>query len=107
MSVVVDEPGDAYALGIDVGTSSVKIAVVRREEAAVQTAFHTEKNTDASYSLGRQVVKQVLKNVFREFHRLLGCTAAAVLPNEARRTFKKHFTKPFYKLPPQTVCSLS
>ena len=65
MSVVADEPGDAYALGIDVGTTSVKIAVVRRSEAAaVQTAFHTEKNTDASYSLGRQVVKQVLQNVF-------------------------------------------
>ena len=49
MSVKTDEPGDACALGIDVGTTSVKIAVVRRSEASVQIAFHTEKNTDASY----------------------------------------------------------
>ena len=43
-------PGDKYALGIDVGTTSVKIAVVRRrsEAAAVQIEFHFEKNTNAS-----------------------------------------------------------
>ena len=48
MSVDSDDPRDAYALGIDVGTTSVKIAVVRlaEEEAAVQIAFHAEKNTD-------------------------------------------------------------
>ena len=49
MSVDTDDPRDAYALGIDVGTTSVKIAVVRlAEEAAVQIAFHAEKNTDVS-----------------------------------------------------------
>ena len=49
MSVDTDDPRDAYALGIDVGTTSVKIVVVRlAEEAAVQIAFHAEKNTDVS-----------------------------------------------------------
>ena len=53
MSVITDEPsmpGDKYALGIDVGTTSVKIAVVRcRSEAAtVRIEFHFEKNTKAS-----------------------------------------------------------
>ena len=41
------DTSDSYALGIDVGTTSVKIAVVRlAEEAALQIAFHAEKNTD-------------------------------------------------------------
>ena len=35
------------------------------------------------------------KNVFWEFRRPLDCTAAAVLPKQARETFRKHFTKPF------------
>ena len=48
------------------------------------------------YSLGCRVVKKVLQNVFREFHRLLGCTAAAVLPKrQAKSSFRKYFTKPF------------
>ena len=48
MSVVNSgDPKHTYALGVDVGTTSVKIAVVRlAEEAAVQIAFHAEKNTD-------------------------------------------------------------
>ena len=49
MSVVNSgDPKHTYALGVDVGTTSVKIAVVRlaEEEAAVQIAFHAEKNTD-------------------------------------------------------------
>ena len=50
MSVDTSDPKHSYALGIDVGTTSVKIAVVRltEEEAAVQIAFHAEKNTDVS-----------------------------------------------------------
>ena len=43
------------------------------------------------YSLGRQVVKKVLWNVFWEFHRPLGCSAAAVLPKQARGTLRTHF----------------
>ena len=47
MSVDTSDPKHSYALGIDVGTTSVKIAVVRlAEEDAVQIAFHAEKNTD-------------------------------------------------------------
>ena len=49
MSVVNSgDPKHTYALGVDVGTTSVKIAVVRltEEETAVQIAFHAEKNTD-------------------------------------------------------------
>ena len=36
--------------------------------------------------------------VFWEFHRLLGCTAAAMLPKQARGTFRKHKTKPFLQV---------
>ena len=39
--------------------------------------------------------KRFVKKVFWEFHRPQGCTAAAVLPEQARETFRKHFIKPF------------
>ena len=44
--------------------------------------------------MGRKLVPKVLFTFFREFPRLLGITAAAMLPKQARGTFRKHITKP-------------
>ena len=46
------------------------------------------------YWVGRPLVPKVLFTVFREFPRLLGFTAAAMLPKQARGSFRKHITKP-------------
>ena len=46
------------------------------------------------YWVGRPLVPKVLKTVFWEFPRSLGCTAAAMLPMQAKGTFRKHVTKP-------------
>ena len=43
---------------------------------------------------GGHLFREVLLNVFSEFPRLLGCTAAAMLPQQARGTFRKLTTKP-------------
>ena len=45
--------------------------------------------------MGRKLVPKVLFTFFREFPRLLGITAAAMLPKQARGTLRKHITKPF------------
>ena len=42
-----------------------------------------------------RVIHQVMGKGFVKFPWLLGCTAAAMLPKQARGTFRKHFTKPF------------
>ena len=46
------------------------------------------------YRVGRPLVPKVLLTVFWEFPRLLVFTAAAMLPKQARGTYKKHITKP-------------
>ena len=70
--------------------------VVREErdkEAAKRPDFPPREGLP-SYSLGRQLVPKVLYNVFLDFHRLLGCTAAAV---RAAQASKGNFHKTFYK----------
>ena len=49
------------------------------------------------------LVKDFVK-CFPRVPRLLGCTAAAMLPKQARGTFKKHITKPLEQVaaPPST-----
>ena len=51
------------------------------------------------YSLGRQVVNQILLNVFREFHRLLGVQASKQAENILQNLS--------HNLPPQTVHCVS
>ena len=47
--------GENLALGIDVGTTSVKIAVVARIEGGgnVKVEFHAEKDTKVSVGVGK------------------------------------------------------
>ena len=47
------------------------------------------------YRVGRPRVPMVLFTFFLEFSKLLGCTAAAMLPQQARGTLRKHTTKPW------------
>ena len=48
----------------------------------------------AAYQVGRPLVPRGFVKCFRRVPRLLGCTAAAMLPKQARGTFRKHTTKP-------------
>ena len=58
---------------------------------------------ETTYSLGQQVVKKVCQM----FHRVLGYTAAAMLPKQARGSFRKHVTKPFSQPAAQDYISFS
>ena len=86
IAAMSDEPGDLYALGIDVGTTSVKIAVVRRSEASVQIAFHTEKNTDASYFYGVDLIMELssVLNNRQVFHSTL--RYPSIIPRATSKT---------------------
>ena len=55
------------------------------------------------YRVGQPFVPKVLFIFFSEFPRLLGCTAAGMLPKQARGTFRKHITKHLEHVPPHPV----
>ena len=55
--------------------------------------------------MGRSLLPKVLLTVFGEFPRPFGCTAAAMLPEQARGSFRKPIKKPSEQVaaPPSTV----
>ena len=46
------------------------------------------------YQVGQLLVPRGFVKCFLRVTRLLGCTAAAMLPKQARGTFRKHVRKP-------------
>ena len=69
----------------------------------------TAKSTKTTTVGGAATCTEGFVNCFLRVPRLLGCTAAAMLPKQARGTYRKHATKPLEQVaaPPSTRCATS
>ena len=69
--------------------------ILLEEMSLMHHAGHSGKDTEyMQHNFTSPLVLKVLKICFLAVPRLLGCTAAAMLPKQARGTFRKHVMKP-------------
>ena len=77
----------------NVGWSVLDVALSPDSRHLIYTSWCDYSESNLCTGWGGHLFRRFHKHFFWEFPRLLGCTAATMLPKQARRTFRKHITK--------------